>query len=63
LKSINNNYRNPFGITEGWDIWDTQIKKLKEKNDLLADAGEMPETGNRSGGKMFSSDNQSMEVS
>jgi hypothetical protein len=63
VNSIKNSHRDPSGITESWDLWDTQIKKLMEKNDLLADAGEMPETGKRSYGSKSSSDNQTNEGS
>ena len=63
MNSKKNTYRNPFEITESWDIWDTQIKKLMEKDDLLADAGKMPKTGNRSGGGMSSSDDRPKEGS
>lgn len=63
VKRTRSNNRNPYGISESWDIWDLQIEQLKKRNDLLADAEEMPEKGYRSGGSMSSSDDKPKEVS
>ena len=49
MNRTNNNYREPSGISESWDVWDIQIKQLKKRNELLADADEMPEPSNSSG--------------
>jgi hypothetical protein len=58
-----NNYREPFGISisESWTIWDIQINHLKKRNDLLADADEMPETGNSPGEIESSPNNESQD--
>jgi hypothetical protein len=61
VNRTNNNYREPSGISESWDVWDIQIKQLKKRNELLADADEMPETSNSSGQTMSSSGKESQE--
>jgi hypothetical protein len=61
VNRTNNNFREPFGISESWDVWDIQIKQLKKRNDLLADADEMPETGNSSGHTESSPNKESQE--
>jgi len=61
VKRTNNNYREPSGISESWDVWDIQIKQLKKRNELLADADEMPDTGNCSGKTVSSSSKESQE--
>ena len=61
MKRTNNNYREPSGISESWDVWDIQIKQLKKRNELLADADEMPEPSNSSGQTMSSSGKESQE--
>jgi hypothetical protein len=55
-----NNNRDPFGISESWDIWDKQIEQLKKRNDLLAAADEMPENNKRSGRAESSTDNRQL---
>jgi hypothetical protein len=61
MNRTNNNYREPFGISESWEIWDIQIKQLKKRNDLLADDDEMPETGNSQGEIESPPNNQSQD--
>ena len=58
MKRTKNINRASFGISESWDIWDIQIEHLKKRNELLADADEMPEKGNRSADAESSTDNQ-----
>lgn len=58
MKRTKNNNRDPFGTSESWDIWNLQIEQLKKRNDLLADADEMPGTNCRSGEAESSSENQ-----
>jgi hypothetical protein len=63
VKRTRNCNRNPFGISESWDVWDLQIEQLKKRNDILAEVEETPEIGIRSGGGMSSSENEPKEGS
>ena len=58
MKRTKYNNRDPFGISESWDIWNIQIEQLKQRNDLLADTDEMPESKNGSGEAESSADNK-----